>query len=1066
MHSLQMRKSIIAVLAVAFVVLTFGQAQAISVKFNLDSGDGSGGLPCGTHKMQVSGIGNVCDGGSLILPDNQNKSMRAYRSSGGTIYGPWKTEKFPASCDAGTGPGQPTPCEYTYMYAALAIHLFNGTTDPLDPDHRVQISSAGTFTDGTTVNVPHSANVTFRLRTSKGGTIYGPWMTRKFNSGNIQPDEQSDHPAGGCPDGDGSGIPDAAETSANHACDDDGDTSWDLEFATLNVHLFNEDVDLLAVGTHQVQISSWGTTGNGSSVHVPPHGNVTFRLKTVASGTIYGPWMTRKFNKGDIQPDEQSGLGDCGAGSSSNFTCDDDKDALWDLEFATLIVHLFNEDTELDDAGGVMYRVQISSYGTAKNGDPVHVPPHGNVTFRLYVKKSGTIYGPWMTRKFNKGDIQPDEQKYGPVEETWKTPLNKSDDDNGDGYWDLEFATLNVYLFNDETELANCLPPPTGMISWWPGDSHANDIQGSNDGSLSGSAGYTSPGKVGDAFTFPGGASDYVRVPDDASLEPSRVTVDAWVRATSPGSHRYIVGKGAKGCTAASYALYTGSGGGLRFYIYNGSTYKLSPNAGSGVWDGQWHHIAGTYDGSHVRLYVDGDEIGSGTPTNISIAYGLATNDDLLIGQFGGTCSLPFRGDVDEVEVFNRALGEAEIEAIYDAGDDGKCKGGGGGGGGAQHFVQISSHGSASSGQAIHVPPHGNVTFRLYTKKSGTIYGPWMTRRFWKGDVQIDEQADNGDGSNCGAGSSANHTCDDDEDMYWDLEYATLIVHLFNGITELDDLDGTQYRVQVSSYGSAPNGAHVHVPPHGNVTFRVYTKKSGTIYGPWMTRRFNKGDVQPDEQSGGGCGTAATSSGNATCDDDPDTDWDLEYATLNVHLFNGPTDLDDGVTVDGPVANVKYRVQISRWGTAANGGTVHVPAHGNVTFRLSTKLSGTIYGPWMTRRFNKGAIQPDEQGTGPNTPESSSSANHTLDNDGDTLWDLEYATVKYRFVNQGSCTGCQTQISRYGLVDNNKRAHFAPHGNVTKRAKTCNGYGAWKTAKYNKGAGTWTWDLSGAYTQP
>jgi len=235
-------------------------------------------------------------------------------------------------------------------------------------------------------------------------------------------------------------------------------------------------------------------------------------------------------------------------------------------------------------------------------------------------------------------------------------------------------APILILAFAGLAAAQTCEVPPPGMVAWWPGDGNANDIAGTNHGALNGDATASVQGQVGQAFNFPGGALDYVRVPNHASLEPAAVTVDAWVRGNAPiGSSRYIVAKGASGGTAASYAFYT-SGGGLAFYIFNGSGYELSPNAGDGVWDGNWHHIAGTYDAEVVRLYVDGGEIGTGTATTIGIGYSLPTDNDLIIGQYTGTISLPFKGEVDEVEVFGRALKLGEISGIYAAGDIGKCK--------------------------------------------------------------------------------------------------------------------------------------------------------------------------------------------------------------------------------------------------------------------------------------------------------------------------------------------------------------------------------------------------------
>src|SRR5450755_3838048 len=66
------------------------------------------------------------------------------------------------------------------------------------------------------------------------------------------------------------------------------------------------------------------------------------------------------------------------------------------------------------------------------------------------------------------------------------------------------------------------------------------------------------------AFDGNNGAVD---VPNEPALEPANVTVSAWVNsATRPGNFRYVVVKGATGCIAGSYGMYTGANGGLEFY--------------------------------------------------------------------------------------------------------------------------------------------------------------------------------------------------------------------------------------------------------------------------------------------------------------------------------------------------------------------------------------------------------------------------------------------------------------------------------------------------------------------
>jgi len=187
-----------------------------------------------------------------------------------------------------------------------------------------------------------------------------------------------------------------------------------------------------------------------------------------------------------------------------------------------------------------------------------------------------------------------------------------------------------------------------------------------DDGSLEGLVQWTQ-GRFQGGLSFNGNAAAVV-VPNSRSLEPAAVSVSAWVNSSaSPGSYKYIVAKGASACQAASYGLYTGVKGGLEFYVSTnqGLSWTLSPDAGQSVWNGQWHNVVGTYDGSTVRLYVDGQQVGSGAPDTAPIAYGLPTSNDLMIGDYRG-CSLDFSGSIDEVKIFDRALEPLEIALGYE----------------------------------------------------------------------------------------------------------------------------------------------------------------------------------------------------------------------------------------------------------------------------------------------------------------------------------------------------------------------------------------------------------------
>jgi Concanavalin A-like lectin/glucanases superfamily len=207
----------------------------------------------------------------------------------------------------------------------------------------------------------------------------------------------------------------------------------------------------------------------------------------------------------------------------------------------------------------------------------------------------------------------------------------------------------------------------TGPVAHWRFDegsgSTAADASGNgNIGTVEGGATWIA-GKRSGALAFDG-STGVVRVPSSPSLEPQAVTVSAWVRRSgTPGNYKYILGKGALGCLSASYGLYTGPGGGLMFYVADGPDFSRSPDAGTAVWDGAWHHVAGTFDGASVQLFLDGAEIAGATPRTTPISYTPQTATDLLLGEYAGCGGLAFEGAIDEPKIWARALSDTEVAA-------------------------------------------------------------------------------------------------------------------------------------------------------------------------------------------------------------------------------------------------------------------------------------------------------------------------------------------------------------------------------------------------------------------
>jgi hypothetical protein len=237
-------------------------------------------------------------------------------------------------------------------------------------------------------------------------------------------------------------------------------------------------------------------------------------------------------------------------------------------------------------------------------------------------------------------------------------------------------ATLSAFAFTGSSAAA-----ASGLVGQWHLDEGAGTVAHDNSGNNNNGTLIPAtappqwvPGRFGTGLSFSGAQG--VQVRDNPVLDPqSQVSVSAWVKsAGSPGAYRYIIGKGATGCDSSSYALYTGPTGGLSFYISNGQSngiadYNLSPDAGGGVWDGSWHLVVGSFDGSTLRLYVDGVEIGSGIPFSGPIDYHRTSSTDLFIGNYPAPpmpCKAGgFNGLIDEANVWNFAVSPDQVSALY-----------------------------------------------------------------------------------------------------------------------------------------------------------------------------------------------------------------------------------------------------------------------------------------------------------------------------------------------------------------------------------------------------------------
>jgi hypothetical protein len=153
------------------------------------------------------------------------------------------------------------------------------------------------------------------------------------------------------------------------------------------------------------------------------------------------------------------------------------------------------------------------------------------------------------------------------------------------------------------------------------------------------------------------GSGDYLDYLDPYACEITNTfTIEAWVyHNTLPGSVQRYVTLGANiACIRHDGA---NSPGQLHFYIKraNGSTWDIRVN--DALQTGQWYHVAGTFNGTTMILYLNGLEVGSSNPSEPE----LYANNGVVRISSPGEC---MNGLIDEVRVWNTARTAAEITGL------------------------------------------------------------------------------------------------------------------------------------------------------------------------------------------------------------------------------------------------------------------------------------------------------------------------------------------------------------------------------------------------------------------
>jgi hypothetical protein len=190
----------------------------------------------------------------------------------------------------------------------------------------------------------------------------------------------------------------------------------------------------------------------------------------------------------------------------------------------------------------------------------------------------------------------------------------------------------------------------------------AHDLYGSHDGELEhaewDSPPEWSPGKFGSALRFQGQGYQCVNVPQSPDLElQESFTIETWVKPEGSGVEEPLIFKEAPTFEShMAYMLYLGleADGKVGGYVEEPGWKKPEVTSGK-LPTGEWTHLALTFDGEHLRLYVNGNLV------DTTAANGPQASKGPLKFGCAEVYGQDFEGKLDEVRIYDRALSGEEV---------------------------------------------------------------------------------------------------------------------------------------------------------------------------------------------------------------------------------------------------------------------------------------------------------------------------------------------------------------------------------------------------------------------
>jgi len=193
------------------------------------------------------------------------------------------------------------------------------------------------------------------------------------------------------------------------------------------------------------------------------------------------------------------------------------------------------------------------------------------------------------------------------------------------------------------------------------GDVGKDSSKNGNNGKVEGKPEWTDKGKFGGGLNFDA-IDDLIKVP--MTIDYKEITVMVWVNESgSPVRPRIVSNDHTDVSNKGFQLMYNTAGSGSWFDIGTGGGNAAAQFAYLAT-KGDWYHYTGTYDGSKIKAYINGEMKAEGSISGTIADSGI----DLYIGSSTYGFSDGLKGVIDEVAIFDKALSADDITIVMNNG--------------------------------------------------------------------------------------------------------------------------------------------------------------------------------------------------------------------------------------------------------------------------------------------------------------------------------------------------------------------------------------------------------------